>query len=192
MASFAKKPERYRLLLLGAMLLVAACNNPDQQHNVLNFFFDGVPDPNAQPETQTADPKLPGKRKSFEPVSLKRYLHEPYALKDCSDCHKSNRSQALLKPEPQLCYDCHGRILKKMTFVHKPAAEGNCKVCHLAHESPYIGLLPKPEIDLCHDCHEPDKMKVLPAHADMGQQTCGVCHDPHGSTRKGLLLDSFR
>ena len=71
MASFAKKPERYRLLLLGAMLLVAACNNPDQQHNVLNFFFDGVPDPNAPPETQTADPKLPGKRKSFEPASLK-------------------------------------------------------------------------------------------------------------------------
>ena len=124
--------------LVGAILLITACGTQQQRHGLLTFFFDGVPDPGT--EQQVAEVKAESakkKRRGFVPVVQRIIYHEPFELKDCQDCHKSAHSQALLKDEPQLCYDCHGKMLKKMTFVHKPAEDGTCKACHLPHKSTF-------------------------------------------------------
>lgn len=167
--------------LAGVVLLITACGSQQQKHQMLTFFFDGVPDPgSASSPVPTGEAEMvEKKRRGFVPVVRRVIFHEPFELKDCKDCHKSAHSQALVKDEPRLCYDCHGKILKKMTFVHKPAEDGTCKACHLPHKSPYDFLLPKPEVQLCNDCHDPVNTLAF-VHTPIADGHCSVCHDPHG------------
>jgi predicted CXXCH cytochrome family protein len=181
-----KSSGRIHLLFAAALLLVGlfvtACGT-HQRYKVLTFFFEGVPEPGselvvAEAVSEASTTSKP-KRKGFTPVVTKMFMHEPFELKECKNCHKTKHSQALLKEEPQLCYDCHGKMLKRMTFVHKPAEEGNCKACHVAHQSPHWFLLPKPELNLCNDCHDPVNTQEF-VHTPVAEGQCSKCHNPHG------------
>ncbi|MFT5123509.1 MAG: putative CXXCH cytochrome family protein [Kiritimatiellia bacterium] len=177
------------LIALGWMLVLSVGCESTRKHAVLNFFFDGVPVPggtqtSAEPQPSAAPVKVVNKT---APVAPKFILHEPFELKECADCHKSTFSQALVKEEPLLCYACHGKIMKKMTVLHKPSGDGTCKLCHLAHKSPYDYLLPKPELELCNDCHDP--VNTLPVvHEPIVKGQCSVCHNPHGAHDPFLLV----
>ena len=179
---------RGAVLIVG--LLMTACGT-EQRHKVMTFFFEGVPEPGeagrvAETEVATVE-QIEPERVGFQPVVKKWFYHEPFELKACKDCHQSEFSQALLKDEPKLCYDCHGKILKKMEFVHKPAEDGTCKLCHTAHKSEVAFLLPKPELQLCNDCHKPmDNLKFV--HTPVAEGHCSYCHNPHGGKNKLYLI----
>ena len=59
------------------------CGTPEKRYEVLSFFFDGVPNPNAELAAQTSERV----RRSGGTVALVR--HKPFVDENCVACHKS-------------------------------------------------------------------------------------------------------
>jgi predicted CXXCH cytochrome family protein len=65
-------------------------------------------------------------------------MHGPVAIGQCADCHDGHRSprpHLLLKPVPQLCFQCHDRTPSGgQTFgCARPSDDANCMDCHNPH-----------------------------------------------------------
>ena len=92
--------------------------------------------------------------------------HDPFAGKECSDCHKrvvSSKVNCLLAKE-DLC-----------EFCHKVPAEGGP-----------ARLVEAPE-PLCFKCHKKDQFKGSFVHGPFAAGACITCHDPHGGNVPGML-----
>lgn len=176
-------------LVIGSMIIImsSACSN-----KVLKVFFDGVPgaaDSAAMNHT-TADSK-PGRIivTDSRPVdsTLKGSVHLPYQNKKCSLCHDQEVISKILKPQPQLCYNCHDDFSSYYKVVHLPVANGKCTICHTPHRSDQKKLLKQPTAELCIACHDDPDLLTTAAHAGSPGAECTNCHNPHGGEDKRLM-----
>jgi predicted CXXCH cytochrome family protein len=166
------------LALLCSSLLLG-CEGKTR-YQVLSFFFDGVPLPEAPKIEPIEDPQ----KKSVQMASV--YIeHGPYGAKQCGACHQSG-SNNLVLPIKELCFKCHALDLRKKN-LHGPLASGGCKICHNPHGSRYPFLLVAEPKEFCLYCHDREDIARNPVHAGMNGAQCTECHDAHGSDNEYLL-----
>ena len=181
------------VLLAGLGASVLSCDEMER-HQMLTFFFDGVPPAGSQSfdeelvNSNSQEPEPGGQ----EPVW---YVHEP--RKDCANCHQKQRTgrfstqTRLLAPVPKLCHNCHPDFTASATFVHGPVAAGQCLFCHNPHRSKIKHLLNRPEPKLCYLCHEVSMVELIPAHLAQQTSACTDCHNPHAGSTKALLKGPY-
>lgn len=124
-------------------------------------------------------------------------IHRPAGMKECESCHDPHASAfkyQLKKEIPDLCFGCHGDLLKgedgkAIAFVHEPVAEGDCVSCHNPHASRSRKLLTGEKICLeCHDDKDPEGKEGLTVHNPVNALKCVSCHDPHASSNAYQLV----
>lgn len=183
------------ILLLAALALQTGCD-PVGRHKFLITFFDEVPTlPPADQFCEEADEQKASaavsanKRASAEKPKYESSIHQPYGEKRCNGCHESEKTSisGLLKPENELCFMCHPKILQH-AFAHGPAAEGGCLGCHLPHEAGFPSLLVREPAALCDKCHsEPRNAQEMHDKIKATGVICLDCHDPHSGASKYFL-----
>jgi len=186
-----------RTALIGLMLLVflgifvVSCDEV-KNHDVLTFFFEGVPPLQGQHTEDFTDSEFQG----FSRTRPKQtwFIHQP--RKDCTLCHDKSKQRVfssqtyLRKPVPELCYECHADYTTSASYVHGPVAVGRCLFCHNPHRSRIEHLLIEPEPELCFLCHNIDTVSSIPAHLVKQQFACTDCHNAHTSSIKYLLNET--
>ncbi len=189
---------RTRTALIGVMLLaylgifVLSCDEV-QHHNALTFFFEGVP-PSGQDQLPEESVGSGSRQPSQSRPKQVWFVHQP--RKDCTLCHDKSRQRVfssqtyLIKPVPELCYECHADYTTSASYVHGPVAVGQCLLCHNPHRSRIEHLLKEPAPQLCYVCHNIDNMKSIPAHLVKEQFACTDCHNAHTSSIKYLLKEA--
>ncbi len=153
----------------------------EKNYEVLSFFFDGVPDPNARKSA------LPGAPEFIDLKASPTYsAHKPFVEERCDDCHGGRFR--LGRKDSSVCLKCHEKVPSSEERMHGPVAAGACLWCHTPHESAYAKLLKDVPRTLCSECHEPAELDVerVPAHADKAQN-CLECHFGHGGTQRFFL-----
>ncbi|MBL8732668.1 MAG: hypothetical protein JNN13_09900 [Planctomycetes bacterium] len=184
------------------MWLLAACS-ATTRYQVLSFFFDGVPDPNAPVSTEQLITPVPERfvyqPPQPDPATLPK-MHRPYADRKCDACHKSSMDRkqrdptsfnvadaaALRMPVEQLCRSCHP--LTEQPYQHAPALMGECVRCHQPHASTNSHLLLTPKVrGLCVPCHTAEMMTSEAQHAGYADRDCCECHDPHAADARAFL-----
>lgn len=202
-------PTRQRLLVcLVACVLLASCSI-ERRYRVLDFFFDGVPDPNApaRPVGPT-EPRVDfakltsAERAEYLTNKIEAptvYFHDPVQKRECDACHvfeKQDDSKpgwmagmpTLIVPIEDLCARCHEPPEGK--YVHGPVATGRCDFCHEPHQSTFPHLLRAETVDkVCLACHSGETFVTQVEHGDLGEASCTTCHDPHASERKHFLFE---
>ncbi|MCC7390417.1 MAG: hypothetical protein IT431_16815 [Phycisphaerales bacterium] len=160
-----------------AFIVWAGCTVTPENYEVLSYFFDGVPDPNAP----IGSPGVPLRQ------SPTYSIHEPYADKKCVDCH--GRRFQMSAVEPAVCLQCHETITDAQPLMHGPVAAVACLWCHTPHESPYAALLKGPDREVCGACHTPEMLGAAktPEHEPDSAVSCLECHSGHGGTSRYFL-----
>ena len=161
------------------------------KHQLLSFFFDGVPSPVAEPaegEQHTEEPKSEVIA-TAEPrrTRARLFAHEPYQTNRCGACHNPQDGGLLRPPERGLCQGCHQGVPGDARYVHGPVNVKACLFCHHPHASPYEGVLAAAPTDLCLRCHEPDDLTAGPHHEEVEDRSCADCHDAHGGDNRFFL-----
>ena len=169
--------------------------SPITRHAVLDFLFDGVP-PYLPPEERArleqeaalreAEAAAIEKRRRsarYRPVEkLARFIHGPYAARECASCHELQASSGFRELQPgravdlssgddlaeggrlrmplvELCTHCHTEYApddpgNAGLWLHGPVGTGWCVTCHAAHSSFHPQLLrTEPTARLCGACH---------------------------------------
>lgn len=91
-----------------------------------------------------------------------------------------------------VCTDCHGNK-QNGKYVHYPAGEGNCEVCHAAtpehrQEGGPGGMITNRTAAACYQCHDAKNAGPY-VHPTPGMDgECVQCHDPHASDQSALLI----
>ncbi len=180
--------------VIGIVFVVGATAcAPSLRHGVLTFFFDGVPEPGAEPEV--GYPARPGRALGpseddlpAEPeVRRVVYSHPPYRENRCGSCHNKEDGQVHRSPEEGLCLTCHAELVRTPKFLHGPVAANACAFCHHHHASTYPKLLLDDPLTICFGCHEEDDLTTGAHHANRDTQPCLLCHDPHGGGERFFL-----
>lgn len=179
------------LLILLAILLLAACS-ATTRYQILSGIFDGVPDPNAKLKEISDSTKVDTSftQKDLLPTKIlepKFIYHPPYQNRMCYGCHNMQMGNALIKPIPDLCYNCHENITEENSVLHGPVAMGDCNVCHSAHLAENKFLLKRKSRDLCLFCHEVEAVNENKNHFATEEYECLDCHDPHSGKDRFLL-----
>jgi predicted CXXCH cytochrome family protein len=167
--------------------IVCACS-PVTRYEVLTTIFDGVPSL-PPPEKYCADyaaqtasnlrAEMSG-RKNSDGKQDKSSTHPPYAEKKCDGCHdKSTDSGFVVNSRNDLCFVCHTGFFKG-SYVHGPAAVGDCLACHDPHSSSHPALLKVSQTEICTTCHHEKRVaSSLHEMAASHELICTDCHDPH-------------
>lgn len=171
--------------------MIHACGT-SSPNSILNFLFDGVPtnDTTAVSTdrvTSSDSIKSSSKGKVNESIAPVIYLHSPYEVKLCSNCHDTNASNKKIMVIPDLCYQCHEDFQTVYKNIHYPVAEGLCIDCHDPHQSKYTKLLQKPVRELCSECHDLTELLSGDIHEEIEEAACTECHSSHGSNEAKLL-----
>jgi predicted CXXCH cytochrome family protein len=166
-----------------------ACSQTTR-HRWLTFFLDGVPQPGQEeaaraPEPETASSSTAPERPA---PSIPLSAHPPFRQNQCGQCHNNRTGQLHRKLEDGFCQMCHRDFLDDATYVHGPAAVGECLFCHHYHNSTFPKLLLGEETDLCLRCHDREDLTKGRYHAAEAKRSCGACHDPHGGDNPSFLL----
>jgi len=165
-------------------LAVIACS-PTKRYEVLNFVFDGVPDPNLADSIARQDSlRLLADNTQDDiafnlPVS-KTVMHPPYKERQCDICHKENSFGELNQSPPDLCYNCHESFSSQYQFVHGPVEAGFCTACHSPHNSKNEKLLTRTGQEICLKCHNKEDVLKNEVHEGIEETYCTECHNPHG------------
>ena len=175
------------LALLAASLLLSGCD-PVARHKVITTIFEGVPSlPPAEDlckeyHEQKVAAELSAATKGGENSGVvETVTHLPYEQKKCNDCHSENKdtNQGFVRPLQELCFGCHKGFIKG-SFVHGPAAVGDCLACHLPHTSNNPALLKTSKDKLCEVCHREVRVAAgMHERLSAKQMTCLDCHNPH-------------
>jgi predicted CXXCH cytochrome family protein len=206
MSTGCKKAERAKRCIAAALAIIfsfmlSGCNSPTG-HQVISFFFDGVPSPksddsrtSAKDEKPREDGADPQERKLVEMVQ-----HPPFAERLCDNCHKVPEKKSgvpvgfsLLEEREQLCQMCHDdmspeSLAETYDWVHGPVQYGACIKCHHPHESPNPFMLRNNPIrKLCLGCHDGERLLKGEIHSEIGNMDCSECHEPHGSQERFLM-----
>jgi predicted CXXCH cytochrome family protein len=180
------------LMLVFLVGYFSGCSTP-KNYKILSFFFDGVPNPVSEPAVLAADtvdqPVAAGESPQVlvQNTATKIQPHPPYHDRQCGSCHDQSVMGKLLKPLPELCYQCHEDFDTKYKAVHGPVGGGQCNMCHSPHMSANQHLLTRTEKALCLYCHDPITVLNDSYHADANDIDCIVCHNPHGGENRNLL-----
>ncbi len=162
------------------------------RYEVLTFFFDGVPDPNAPDAGSEYEGHASGDQPS--PYQQRRVVrqplsvHPPYATDRCESCHDPYSGRLLKPADAGLCGLCHQDPPGKRMFLHGPVAVEACMTCHEPHSSVELHLLKLPEPAVCLQCHARDDMSLGLHHQDLAEDGCTMCHDPHGGDGPFFLI----
>lgn len=212
-----------RALLLAAGAILAGSQvgcSAVARHEVLTFFFTGVPPIGAQEKSEDA-PKVAVAKPERRParvVKATRFGHGPYTANLCYNCHQVAESggfrgfgkkaeaqgavaQAgqvsgkLLAPVGELCSGCHtGRSPTRARaaglWVHGPVSTGYCILCHSPHAAPQQFMLQKLSDALCAECHTAATLFNKVAHKD--RKDCVTCHSPHMGKDSRMLKADYR
>ena len=147
---------RRRLLGVGlaVVLLLVGCGT-QERYRVLSFFFDGVPDPNAPPASAGEEETGDYVGRPADAKGLTYYRHKPYDENKCDACHRSTGGQMMefSALDDSICAGCHPGTTTQYRYMHGPVATGQCRVCHLPHESTVPHLLKSAPAVLCTTCH---------------------------------------
>jgi predicted CXXCH cytochrome family protein len=178
--------------LLTALLGALSCA-PEKQHEVLTFFFDGVPPLGGSEQAKTQPkPGAPSALLAARPKAARiGSEHDPTLdLKGCGTCHNWQTSFNLVKPVEELCVTCHSDKTRQFPQMHGPAAVGACAQCHDGHRSAYPHLLLKPPPQLCFECHDRTASgeKTLGCPRPSDDAACTSCHNPHGGKDRFFLV----
>ncbi len=175
------------VLTVTAAVLFAgmACADATRQR-VLRFFFDGVPEPGAEPPVGYPAPEgadfqeAPAEPGAPRPAARPIFPHAPYRENRCGACHDPQSGSVNRTPQEGLCRGCHPDVPGRARYVHGPVAVGDCLFCHHHHGSPYPGLLLVETNDTCYRCHDRQSTSAALYHAGLESRLCTECHDPHG------------
>jgi len=180
------------MLLVFLGIFIASCDEVDR-YNAMTFFFEGVP-PLGQNQLTEEPGDFDSQRLSQTSPKQIWFTHQP--TKDCTLCHNFSKQRVfssqtyLIKPVPELCYECHADFTASASYVHGPVAVGRCLLCHNPHKSRIEHLLTEPEPQLCYLCHNIDTVRFIPAHLLKQQFACTDCHNTHTSSIKYLLSEA--
>jgi predicted CXXCH cytochrome family protein len=170
-----------KMIILAVLIASASGCDRHKRHKVLTFFFTGVPPLEEEKKAETKEEKAaeaPRVEKKITPKSRKLFTHTPYALRMCDQCHRTSASfrsfgpkrpprivrtwQAspgmLLLPLEELCVNCHkymstSNVFTEGLWLHAPAAQGKCTICHGPHQGPNPNLLLVKIDKICTQCH---------------------------------------
>lgn len=161
-----------------SVMSISGCST-QARHEVLTFFFTGVPDPFSESAEsgETKEVKAKKKKRRMLLQEPQFYIHGPYAAGECEKCHSTRSARQfrignvkakeqnafkrkrfgprLAYPPEKLCVICH--VNKSDTFArslnltaHEPAATGMCVKCHDPHKAARpYMLLGKNSVELC-------------------------------------------
>lgn len=132
---------------------------------------------------------------SNAPKLMAKFLHPPFAEKQCEVCHAPAKDGKVVLAQPDaksLCVTCHDEKAKQIETakVQHPGAAGDCTDCHNPHASQQPGLPKTNGVDICLGCHTDiaellNKKKLH--HQPVVKDGCGTCHTPHGGENEKLL-----
>lgn len=192
---------------------------PKRQHEVLTFFFTGVPPldesgvaKNSR-EEQSPQVRQQAKRTLSNQIL---YSHPVWERGVCDPCHvNSDRfSTPGIQKKPQtvfrttgimpgeltlaknkLCIQCHRdkteqRAKTENLWLHNTTAKGDCLACHDPHQSKNTKILLKPPAKICFPCHEEGLFMATQAHQT--EEECLFCHNPHMGLNKNLLKKEYQ
>ena len=150
-----------------------------EHYDLLSFFFDGVPDPNAPLGVMPVGGGIPASYKQ----------HKPYANGSCTECHP--KLFVPVQNGSQICIKCHEGKEVEYPRMHGPVAASACLYCHSPHDSFYPALLRREPQELCQQCHDSFLLdsETVEAHGD-DSRSCLECHSGHGGTDPYFLLES--
>lgn len=167
---------------------------------------------------QPTDAQLKGASSADNPCAScharmfsQEYVHGPEGVFQCIDCHDSKSKPQrwqILKPELELCTECHDDKVsefKKRAFVHGPVAIGNCIPCHNPHAAAEPFQLNASTNTLCGGCHSTIKQGGHVVRAVGGSKghplagvndplrpgrklSCASCHSPHSGENAALFV----
>jgi predicted CXXCH cytochrome family protein len=180
---FEKRWHRHGViaLLVTLLLAVAAVSGCSQttRHDVLTFFFTGVPEPGEEEkawEKQAIEAQAVVAVRSARNLAAKTFMnkvrvfvHGPYGAGQCERCHA--------------------------TAASKPFRTGKGKVddAVVAQAKSFGPRLAFPREELCVTCHSEKSTAVARAsglwqHEPVAKGWCTTCHSPHKSERQYMLL----
>lgn len=166
-----------------------SCDDEEQRHEMLTFFFDGVP-PLEREEMIDVNSTDSGGQQMQKDTGPAWIIHKP--SRECTNCHDMTKKPRWATPEftkepLQLCYDCHpgSNYSGSVDYVHGPVAVGACMRCHNPHRSRHKHLLKLPVPGICQQCHEKEDIESIADHAV--ESECLNCHVGHSSSAKALL-----
>ena len=169
-----------------AILLLAAtwvgCT-PQKKYQVLSFFFDGVPDPNAPPGSAAEAANLAATARLRH---VPAYRHKPFVEGICQPCHLQNLDVDLAHVKEE-CLSCHPQVEGQFAVMHRPLVTGQCLWCHAPHESELPHLLRADSANLCVQCHDPRMLSPQPIQHTQPSGNCLSCHAGHGGSTPALL-----
>ena len=190
------------LVIIGFLLTFVLSCDPVQRHKILTYFFDGVPPLAAEgagveKEPVKVDYRSPGAGRVPEQPKTVWFMHEPARNCNQNPCHKRREKGRwalleLVKPVPELCYQCHTDYSASGCSVHGPVAVGQCLFCHNQHKSKNEHLLKEAVPGLCYQCHNREMVESIPNHSAELSSKCTNCHDAHTSLAKGLLKTNWK
>ena len=207
-----------RMLLVGVLITAVAGCDRYTKHEVLTFFFTGVPSPEEEKKAEAEKAKaLKAAATEKKAISKpKLFSHPLWAAGRCDQCHRSSanfsvpgtkkRSPAvfqkgmvspgpLVVPRPELCIRCHkdksvATAKKEGLWLHNTPAKGECQKCHDPHQSTQRYLLLETPRQICIPCHKDPKIMELAAHKEPGE--CLTCHNPHLGKDKKMLKKDYK
>jgi len=193
---FLRSKNTFSGLIVFGLLLVSVMSCDEvERHQVVTFFFDGVPPLHGEVTSEDSLTETGFRRRQVgEKPETIWFVHEPWKNRNCNLCHEQLDEKKwalpeLTSPEPELCYQCHPNYPVTEPYVHGPVAVGECLLCHESHKSKIAGLLKEKEPELCYQCHETIEEAQIPGHPDGPILLCTNCHDPHASSTRMLLKE---
>jgi predicted CXXCH cytochrome family protein len=172
------------VFLVSVFMPETGCAGKEARFHVLNFFFDGVPDPNTPVPAPGALPNGPLRP---EDAQADLSVHSPYQQRKCELCHEGQHSNRLKMDKSLLCGSCHTGDQFEGKFIHGPVAMGDCQACHEPHRSTFPHLLRAKGSSVCGQCHTPQTFDGLEKHKAEKGEDCLDCHSPHASNQAHLL-----
>jgi len=189
-----RSPLAVTLTLIGAAGLLAGSCSLERHHDILTFFFDGVPPLHAGASLEKSpgatEGLLPGQPGPIAEAEAGKvfYNHPAYQQNRCGECHDIERGVLVKTVREGLCLSCHPEKPGKKKFVHGPMAVNGCLACHRYHRSSYPKVLVADAQTLCFLCHEMGELRTDAHHATMQEERCIDCHDAHGGDDRYFLI----
>lgn len=208
----------YMVMILIFSAPLTGCE-PQVRHQVLTFFFTGVPPLAETEKVAEIKPQEPTPsniiEKPVQTASKPLFSHPVWAAGICAPCHESTGSfrapgvkrkptnvfetgggmpEKLTLAKNKICIQCHkdktqDRALADNLWLHNTTAKGDCLICHDPHQSSYEKTLRQAPSILCLPCHKEGQFLASPVHQT--KEECLSCHNPHMGSNKNLLKKDY-
>jgi len=113
-----------------------------------------------------------------------------FSVPQLSEENRWLHGSMLKKPQPDLCFGCHGNIRAAFALpVHHKVPEGlmKCTDCHETHGTSNRATLRQSGWETCTQCHTEKRGPFVFEHSAVKVEGCTACHTPHGSVNRMLL-----